>query len=418
MTATAGRAEVIVVGGGQAGLTAGYYLSEAGIPYLILDAGPRAGESWRQRWDSLELFTPARYSSLPGLSFQGRPWHYPGKDEVADYLQAYAARFALPVRHRTRVTSLEPAAGGYRLHTSEGTYEAAQVIVATGAYQRPFIPPIAGALSPGVTQLHSSAYRIPGQMPGPDVLVVGAANSGAQIAADLSHTHRVWLSQGARIPRLPRRILGIPLHAWGDRLGLVAAPLGTWRGRTQRGDLLVGTSLRQLARRHHVSLLGRAVSADGRTVRFAGGQQVEVSAVMWATGYQPDYSWIHVPVFGPDGHPRHQRGTTSAPGLYFLGMHNQYSRGSSLIHWVRHDAAYIVGRARAAAANSAAGTGAGNANPEAAASDRQGGGLPHDERDQAGGPAVTNPDVDGLDWNECRDRYSGGTLGGSLTAAP
>ncbi|HEV2258550.1 MAG TPA: NAD(P)/FAD-dependent oxidoreductase [Streptosporangiaceae bacterium] len=363
MTATCHQPEVIVVGGGQAGLTAGHYLSQAGIPFVILDAGTGAGESWRQRWDSLELFTPARYSSLPGLPFPGGPWHYPGKDEVAAYLQAYARTFALPVQYRARVTSLERAAGGYRLHTAAGVYEAAQVIVATGAYQRPLIPPIAGGLSPGVTQLHSAAYRNPGQIPGPQVLVVGAANSGAQIAADLAPTHRVWLSQGAKIPRLPRRILGIPLHTLGDRLGLIAAPLGTWRGRTQRGDLLVGTSLRQLARRHHVTLLGRATGADGRTVRFADGQQLEVNAVVWATGYQPDYTWIRVPVLGPDGLPRHQRGTTSSPGLYFLGMHNQYSRGSALIYWVRHDAAYIVSRARAHATEATPGIEGDDDNP-------------------------------------------------------
>jgi putative flavoprotein involved in K+ transport len=371
MSGTTRHAEVIVVGGGQAGMAAGCYLSRAGIPFLILDAGTRAGEAWQQRWDTLELFTPAHYSSLPGMRFPGSPGHYPGKDEVAGYLEAYARSFALPVRYNTRVTSLERAAGGYRLHTSAGRYEAGQVIVATGAYQRPFVPPIAGKLSGEVTQLHSAAYRNPGQIPGGEVLVVGAANSGAQIAADLAGTHQVWLSRGARIRRLPRRILGIPIHALGDRLGLIPAPFGTWRGRTQRGDLLVGPSLRQLARRHGIRLAGRATRAEGRTVTFADGQALEVTAVVWATGYRSDYSWIHLPVLGPDGLPRHNRGITESPGLYFLGMHNQYSRGSSLIHWVRHDAAYIVDQVRAHAAKADAGTVPGDYKNQGTAGARQ-----------------------------------------------
>jgi putative flavoprotein involved in K+ transport len=229
------------------------------------------------------------------------------------------------------------------------------VIIATGAYQQPWTPEIAAGLSGEVTQLHSAGYRNPGQIPGGQVVVVGAANSGAQIAADLAGTHQVWLSRGAPIRRLPRRIAGIPIHSFGDRLGLIPAPFDTWRGRTQRGDLLVGPSLRQLARHRGIRLAGRATGAEGRTVTFADGQALEVSAVVWATGYRSDYSWIHLPVLGPDGLPRHQRGVTEYPGLYFLGMHNQYSRGSSLIHWVRHDAAYIAGQIRAPKARAGAG---------------------------------------------------------------
>jgi putative flavoprotein involved in K+ transport len=362
MTAITQRAEVIVIGAGQAGMAAGYYLAQAQIPYLILDAAPRAGEAWRQRWDTLELFTPARYSSLPGMRFPGDPGHYPGKDEVVGYMQAYARAFALPVRYNTRVTALDRSPGGYRLRTSAGIYEAGQVIVATGAYQQPWTPPIAAGLSTEVTQLHSAAYRNPAQIPGGKVLVVGAANSGAQIAADLAPTHEVWLSRGAPIRRLPRKILGIPIHSLGNRLGLIPAPFNTWRGRTQRGDLLVGPSLRQLARRHHIQLLSHATHTQGRTVTFADGQALDADAVVWATGYRSDYSWIHVPTLGPDGLPRHQRGVTGSPGLYFLGMHNQYSRGSSLIYWVRHDAAYIAGHIRARVSRTA-GSRTGDENP-------------------------------------------------------
>jgi putative flavoprotein involved in K+ transport len=340
--------QVVVVGGGQAGLAAGYYLSRAEISFLILDASPRTGDSWRRRWDSLELFTAARYSSLPGLAFPGDPEHFPGKEEVADYLEDYARKFELPIHLNNPVTSLERSNATYRLQTGSGLYEADHVIVASGAYQRPIVPAIAEKLAEGVTQLHSAEYRKAEQIPEGDVVVVGAANSGAGIAEDLAATHRVHLSRGSKIPRLPRRILGKSLHFWGDHLGLIGAPLDSLRGRTQRGDVLVGQSLRQLARRHGVELVGRTVDAEGATVRFDDGREIGTTAVVWATGYRSDYSWIRVPVLDERGAPRHRRGVTDFPGLYFLGMKNQYSRGSSLIYWVREDAAHIVEQVRRA----------------------------------------------------------------------
>jgi putative flavoprotein involved in K+ transport len=340
------RAEVVVIGGSQAGLAASFYLARAGVRHMVLDAERRVGDAWRRRWDSMELFSAARYSALPGLPFPGDPEHFPGKDEVADYLEGYARAFQLPVKLNTRVRSLQPIDGGYRVDTDAGMYEGGQVIVATGAYQHPVVPRLAAKLSDDVVQLHSAQYRNPEQLACDQVLVVGAANSGAQIAEDLAASHRVHLSRGRRLPRLPRRLLGKSLHWWGDHLGLLTAPLeGSWRGRTQRGDLLIGTSLRQLARRHGVQLLGRTVDADGQTVRFQDGRALEAEAVVWATGYRSDYAWIRVPeAVDERGAPIHRRGVTEAPGLYFLGMHNQYSRGSSLIGFVRHDACFIVDR--------------------------------------------------------------------------
>ncbi len=336
------RSEVIVVGGGQAGLVAGYHLSRAQVPFLILDASSRVGEPWRRRWDSLLLFTVARYSSLPGLPFPGDPEHFPGKDEVADYLETYARTLAQPVRLDTPVTGLERSDGSYRLDTAAGAYAARQIIVATGAYQQPYVPAIARKLDDDVIQLHGAEYRNAGQISGESVLVVGASNSGAGIAADLADGRRVHLSHGRKLRHMPRRILGKSLHWWGDKSGLIAAPFDSWRGRTQRNDFLVGTSLRQLARRHGIEVVGRAVDAAGRTVRFEDGREVEVDAVVWATGYRSDYSWIKLAVFDEQGEPVHRRGVTDCPGLYFLGMPTQYSRGSSLIYWVKDDAAYIV----------------------------------------------------------------------------
>ena len=340
------RADVLVVGGGQAGLVASWYQARAGVEHLVLDAEQRVGDAWRRRWDSLELFSAAAYDALPGLRFPGDPEHFPGKDEVADYLEAYAHTFQLPITLDTRVRSLDRAAGGYRLETTRGTYRAGQVVVATGAYQQPAVPELAAALREEVVQLHSAAYRNPAQLPAGEVLVVGSANSGVGIAEDLAASHQVHLSRGQRLPFLPRRLLGKSLHWWGDHLGLLTAPLeGSWRGRTQRGDLLIGTSLRQLARRG-VRLVGRTVTVqdDGRTLRFSDGQTLAPPAIVWATGYRSDYTWIRLPVLDQRGTPIHRRGVTQAPGLYFLGMHNQYSRGSSLLGFIHHDAAFIVER--------------------------------------------------------------------------
>jgi putative flavoprotein involved in K+ transport len=340
------RADVVVVGGGQAGLAASWYLTRAGVEHRVLDAERRVGDAWRRRWDSLELFSAAAYSALPGLGFPGEPEHFPGKDEVADYLEDYARTFQLPITLATQVRSLERAERGYRLDTTTGPYHAEHVVVATGAYQQPVVPELATALRDDVVQVHSAAYRNPAQLTGEQVLVVGSANSGVGIAEDLVASHQVWLSRGQRLPALPRRLLGRSLHWWGDHLSLLTAPLeSSWRGRTQRGDLLIGTSLRQLARQG-VRLVGRtvAVEGDGRTVRFADGQTLTPQAVVWATGYRPDYAWIKLPVLDQRGVPIHRRGVTQAPGLYFLGMHNQYSRGSSLIGFVRHDASFIAER--------------------------------------------------------------------------
>ena len=335
--------DVAVIGAGQAGLAAGYHLRRAGADFRILEAHPRVGDSWRRRWDSLRLFTAARYSALPGLPFPGHRERFPGKEEVADYLETYSRRFELPIDLNAPIMRLTPTDGGFSIDTTAGDYAARAVIVATGAYQRPHIPPLAERLEPDVEQLHSAHYRNPEQLTATRVLVVGGANSGSQIAEELAATRQVTLSRGGQLRRLPRRILGKSIHWWGDRLGLIAAPQHTLRGRLMKSDdLLIGTSHRQLARRYGVRHVGRAVDAGGRTVRFDDGRTVDVDAVIWATGYQPDYSWIDAPIFAEDGRPAHRRGVTAVPGLGFLGMYNQYSRGSALIAWVHLDAQHVV----------------------------------------------------------------------------
>jgi putative flavoprotein involved in K+ transport len=336
--------DVLVIGGGQAGLAMGYHLTQSGLSFQIADAGTDIGATWRSRWDSLQLFTSGRYDNLPGLPFPAAPDTYPGKDDVADYLQAYAAKFDLPVRLGTQVTSLARSDGRYVAKAGGDVLEARQVVVATGPFHVPFIPPIADALDPSVHQVHSARYRHPQTIPPGKVLVVGAANSGCQIARELSATHRVELSAGQRLPAIPQRPLGRDIWTWATALRLDKVTADSRLGKRLAGrDQVIGPGPRQLARRHGIRLRPQAVSAAGRTVTFADGSAGEYDAVVWATGFTADHSWIDIPETKDDqGRILHQRGVTNSPGLYMLGLTWQHTRGSALLGWVGSDAAFLA----------------------------------------------------------------------------
>ena len=338
--------DVLVIGGGQAGLAMGYHLTQRGLSFQIADAGTQTGQTWRSRWDSLQLFTSGQYDNLPGLPFPAAPGTYPGKDDVASYLQAYAAKFNLPVQLSTNVTSLTRSGGGYVAKAGGEVLEARQVVVATGPFQIPFIPPIADALDPGVHQIHSAHYRHPQTVPQGKVLVVGAANSGCQIARELSATHHVELAAGQRIPAIPQQPLGRDIWAWATALRLDKVTADSRLGKRLAGrDQVIGPGPRQLARRHGIRLRPRAASAARRTVTFADGAAAEYDAVVWATGFAADRSWIDIPeVKNDQGHILHQRGVTSSPGLYMLGLTWQHTRGSALLGWVGDDAAFLAGQ--------------------------------------------------------------------------
>jgi putative flavoprotein involved in K+ transport len=338
--------DVLVVGAGQAGLALGHQLSRRDASVQLLDAGPGIGHSWRSRWDSLRLFSPARYDGLPGMPFPAPADSHPSKDEVADYLAAYAARFALPVRLNSPVLRLHRTDGGFAATTPTGTVHARQVVVATGPFQVPRIPAVADGLDPLVPQLHSSGYRNPGQLPaGGHVLVVGAANSGLQIAAELAATHHVTVAAGSKPTELPQRVAGRDLFFWLTRSGFFTVPTGSRIGRRlrARGDLVIGSSSTQL-RRCGIDFRPRLTAVAGRTARFADGTGCELDAVVWATGYQSDYSWLHVPGVVVDGQVRQQGGVSDVPGLYFLGLPWQTSRGSALLGFVGADAARLSAR--------------------------------------------------------------------------
>jgi putative flavoprotein involved in K+ transport len=339
------RYEAIVIGAGQAGLAAGYWLAKQDIDFLIIDALPRIGDVWRNRWDSLRLFTPAKYSSLPGVAFPGDPYHLPTRIEVADYLEWYAQVNELPVRLGVRVQELRRLGSGFAIATDGIQLEADNVIVATGPFQRPMVPAFAKQLDPAIVQLHSSQYRNPAQLPDGDTLVVGAANSGAQIALELSGSRNVVLA-GRSVGSMPRRILGRDLFDW---LYLTAMRPGanTWIGRRIRNSILSSSdSLIGMSEKDLVSATlrraGRVTGThDGMPV-LEDGSVANVKSIVWCTGFRPDFQWIQAPVFEADGSPRHTRGVTPVPGLYFLGLRFQHRLNSSLIGGVGEDARYVA----------------------------------------------------------------------------
>jgi putative flavoprotein involved in K+ transport len=337
----------VIIGGGQAGLAMGYHLQRAGEEFVILDANARIGGTWRNRWDSLRLFSPPRYSSLPGWPM--RLSSFATHSQMADYLEEYAQHFDLPVRSGVRVSRLSRTDDGFRLDTSTGEVLASRVVIATGGYQSPAVPDFAAELAPGVRQLHSSAYRNPGQLEG-TVLVVGAGNSGAEIALEAVRSdHPTWLA-GRHPGEVPFRIEA--------RKARVLVPIVMF---VFRRILTLDTPLGRKFRAHsidHGKPLVRTKVSDlesagvQRVARIAGvreglpvtvdGEVLEPRTVVWCTGFRPDYSWIDLPVTDEHDQPITERGVSPETGLYFLGLEFQYAVASATIQGLDQDARYLV----------------------------------------------------------------------------
>jgi putative flavoprotein involved in K+ transport len=342
----------IVIGGGQAGLAAGYFLSQKGQDFVILDKEARTGDAWRKRWDSLRLFTPSQFDNLPGMAFPKPHDYLPTKDEAADYMEDYAKHFKLPVRHEVEVERLERNGKGYVLSSADERFFTKNVIVATGSYQAPYKPSIAGEIDHGITQLHSASYRNPQQLSAKSVLVVGSGNSGTEIAIELANAGRqVWLS-GRDPGRLPvhtplgRLLGGRPLWWAVTHLVTLDTPIGRKiKDKTMHRGGPLGQVRRDDAINAGVNLVPRLAGVDGGTPRLEDGKVVAAEGVLWATGFRPDYSWIKLPIFDEYGYPLHNRGIVeSIPGLYFLGLFFQSGLSSSFLGGVGRDAAYIAGQ--------------------------------------------------------------------------
>jgi putative flavoprotein involved in K+ transport len=345
------RVETLVIGGGQAGLAVGYQLAQRGESFLIVDANARTGDAWRRRWDSLRLFSPARYDGLAGLLFPGPRDHYPTKDAMADYLESYAAHFNLPVRCGVRVDRLSRSGDRFIAQAGETSFEADQVVVAMSSHQVPQLPPFSSDLDPSIRQLHSTEYRNQAQLQAGPVLVVGAGNSGAEVALDVAAGHETILAgrDTGHIPfRIESRIARLILVRLV--LGFVFSHVFTIRtpiGRKMRAGLgkagmpVVRTKPSDLARAG-VERVGRVVGIrDGRPM-LDDGRRLEVANVIWATGYRPSFDWIDLPAVSGQG-PEHDRGIVSGePGLFFVGLEFQYAVSSGMVQGVSRDAAWVV----------------------------------------------------------------------------
>lgn len=344
--------DTLVIGGGQAGLATSYQLKMAGIDHLVLDENDEVGASWRKRWDSLRLFTPAKYSSLPGLPHPAPAHSLIGKDDVADYLQEYASRFDLPVANGVKVNRLDSDGARYFAYTSDGPLTSHNVVVATGGFGRPRIPAFAGSISGNVFQMHSSEYRRPSQLEDGPVLVVGAGQSGAEIALELVENHEVWISgrdtgeepfrPGSRADRLVTPIMAFMV----TKVINVANPIGR-RVRDRflnppKGIPRAGGTGERI-RESSIEWVGRTSGVVGGRPQLEDGRVLDVANVIWCTGYTPGYDWIDLPVFDEHGYPIHEKGVVQArPGLYFIGLLFQRTLSSALLLGVGRDAQYLV----------------------------------------------------------------------------
>lgn len=351
MTEQAERFETVIIGGGQAGLSAGYHLTKRGRPCVILEANERTGDSWRKRWPSLRLYSPARYDGLPGLPFPAPRHAFPTGNEMADYLESYAQRFELPVRTGVAVDGLSKQGERYMITAAERRFEADHVVVATGVFRSPVTPPFAAELDPGIRQLHSNEYRSPAQLQEGAVLVVGAAHSGADIAFEVAGEHKTMLS-GRDTGQLPFRVDG-PLAPviWpvmrflATRVLTVGTPIGR-KARSKiraHGGPLLRIKSADLTAAGVERVVARTVGVLDGMPLLEDGRVAEVANVIWCTGFRNDFSWIQFPVVGEDGYPEQHRGVVaSSPGLYFVGLLFLDSFSSMLILGAGRDAERVA----------------------------------------------------------------------------
>ena len=344
--------DVVVIGAGQNGLSVGYHLARKGVKFVILEACERVGDIWRSRWDSLRLFTPARFDALIGMPFPAARYSFPTKDDMADYLEAYARKFSLPVRTGVKVDEVTRSGDRYIVTAGQTRYVAGHVVAAASSYQKPKIPDFAASLDPSIRQFHSGVYKNPGQLNPGSVLLVGASNSGAEIATDLAATHQVWLA-GRHPGHIPvayngyfamRLVLPVVLRIVFHRLLTVDTPMGR-KAKPQQlshGLPLIRVKPQDLDAAG-VRRVSRVVGARDGKPMLDDGQLLDVSNVIWCTGFRAGLDWIKLPIFDDSGRVKQYRGAVEGePGLYVCGLHFQHSTSSTMIHGAARDAGYVA----------------------------------------------------------------------------
>ena len=339
------RYETIVIGAGQAGLAMGYYLSQSNVSFLIIDKGRELGEVWKERYDSLRLFTPRMYSSLPGLVLDGDQHGFPSKDEIGDYLKHYADKFALPVALNTEVLSVTKHEESFCVETTKGMFTTSNIVVATGPFQTKRLPAFSASLKESILQLHSSEYKNPNQLQKGNVLVVGGGNSGAQIAVELSEERVTYLAISKKLSYFPLTISGKSMFWWFDKLGIYKVKNTSIIGKLiqKKGDPIFGRELKKAIKNLRVTLKGKVVNGKNNQVTFDDSTTLEVNNIIWATGFLQEYEWLNVNgVYDEQNKIIQNRGISPVNGLYFLGLPWQSRRSSSLLQGVGYDAKFLI----------------------------------------------------------------------------
>lgn len=344
--------KVIVIGAGQAGLSAGYFLKKKNIPFLILDANERVGDSWRKRWNSLRLFTPAKFNSLAGMPFPSGSNYFPTKDEMGDYLENYAKHFELPVKNSVKVDGLSRQGNKYFISAGNQQFESEHVIIAMSNFQIPKTPAFAKNINPGIFQTHSFDYREPSQLQEGSVLVVGAGNSGSELALEAAKNNHDVILAGRDTGHIPFEIEGtlsklilarLVLRILFHRIITINTPIGR-KARPKiisQGGPLIRNKPKDFVE-YGIKRIPKIVGVKDGLPVDENNQVVDVKNIIWCTGFYPAFSWIDLPIF-KDNEPMQERGVAqNEPGLYFIGMLFLYSLSSVMIHGVERDAEYVV----------------------------------------------------------------------------
>lgn len=340
------RMDYVIIGGAQAGLAMAYHLQKMNKQFIVLDGQSQVGASWLNRWDSLKLFTPTEYNHLPGLKFDAPKGHYPSKIEVANYFKTYVEKFSIPMQLNTHVTAVNKTENGFEVIHKNGSIKANNVIVATGPFHIPYTPPCHTKIADSTLQMHSNYYKGTHQLQSGDALVVGGGDSGYQILNEISkdQSRTVYFSGDTKVKSLPQQFLGKTLWWWFTKVGFLSYNKYSWIGKkiNRSTQPVIGTDVKGILSRDNVIPVGRTKDALNDKIIFESTKKSSIKNVVWATGYRPNFKWIHGLELDADGYPKNYRGVSNMDGLYFIGLPWMFTRGSATLGGVSKDASYLA----------------------------------------------------------------------------